>query len=125
MIAYEKSAAVLRMIESYVGSDVFRKGVNRYLRTYAYGNATSEDFWTELTRASGRPVGQIMATFIDRPGYPLIDLEARVRTGANSAHAVTAAVFRRRRCLLVPGAVAGARLFQDGGRDRWAGERQV
>ena len=30
-IAYQKGAAVLRMIESYVGADTFRKGVNAYL----------------------------------------------------------------------------------------------
>src|SRR5262249_57389072 len=43
-IAYEKSAAVLRMIESYVGEETFRKGVNAYLHAHAYKNATSEDF---------------------------------------------------------------------------------
>src|SRR5215471_3594377 len=43
-IAYQKGAAVLRMVESYVGTETFRKGVNAYLQAHAYGNATSEDF---------------------------------------------------------------------------------
>src|SRR5260370_4744835 len=42
-IAYGKAASVLRMIEAYVGPEVFRKGVNAYLEKHAYGNATSED----------------------------------------------------------------------------------
>jgi aminopeptidase N len=43
-IAYQKGAAVLRMVEQYVGADDFRVGVNAYLAKHAYGNATSEDF---------------------------------------------------------------------------------
>ena len=42
-ISYEKSAAVLRMIEAYVSPDVFRRGVNAYLRKFQYSNAAAED----------------------------------------------------------------------------------
>src|SRR4029077_7641044 len=31
-ITYEKGAAVLRMVESYVGPDTFRRAINRYLQ---------------------------------------------------------------------------------------------
>ena len=71
-ISYEKGAAVLRMIETYVSPDVFRRGVNLYLRKFAYGNATAEDFWRSLSAASGRPVDVIMPTFVNQPGEPLI-----------------------------------------------------
>jgi aminopeptidase N len=71
-ISYEKAAAVLRMIEAYVSPDVFRRGVNTYLRKFSYGNATAEDFWQTLTEASGRPVDRIMPTFVNQPGEPLI-----------------------------------------------------
>ena len=53
-IAYEKTAAVLRMIEAYVGAEAFRKGVASYLKKYSYGNAAGEDFWTEMTRVTGQ-----------------------------------------------------------------------
>jgi aminopeptidase N/puromycin-sensitive aminopeptidase len=75
-ISYEKAAAVLRMIESYVSPDVFRRGVNAYLRKFAYGNATAEDFWNSLTTASGRPVDKIMPTFVEQAGEPLITVKA-------------------------------------------------
>ena len=71
-ISYDKAAAVLRMIETYVSPDVFRRGVNVYLRRFSYGNATAEDFWTALSAASGRPVDKIMPTFVDQPGEPLV-----------------------------------------------------
>ena len=35
-IAYEKTAAVLRMIEAYVGPDAFRQGVASYLKRFSY-----------------------------------------------------------------------------------------
>src|SRR3989475_1163504 len=75
-IAYEKGAAVLRMIEAYVGSDTFKKGVNAYLQAHAYGNATSEDFWSAIANASGKPVDKIMSTFVTQPGVPLIRVSA-------------------------------------------------
>ena len=49
-IAYEKAASVLRMVEAYVGPELYRKGVNEYLQAHAYGNATAEDFWNTMTR---------------------------------------------------------------------------
>ncbi len=73
-IAYQKGAAVLRMIEHYVGADTFRAGVNAYLKAHAYGNATSQDFWTAIARASGKPVERIMPTFVNQPGVPLLQV---------------------------------------------------
>jgi aminopeptidase N len=73
-ITYEKGAAILRMIESYVGADTFRRGVNAYLETHAYKNATSEDFSKSLSATSGKPVERILPTFVNQPGVPLIDV---------------------------------------------------
>jgi len=75
-ISYEKAAAVLRMIESYVSPEVFRRGVNVYLRKFSYGNATAEDFWNSLSAASGRPVDKIMPTFVDQAGEPLVTVKS-------------------------------------------------
>jgi aminopeptidase N len=76
-IAYEKGASVMRMIEGYLGADTFRKGVNAYLEHHAYGNATSEDFWTAMTAASGKPIDRILPTFVNYPGVPVIDVALR------------------------------------------------
>jgi aminopeptidase N len=71
-IAYEKTAGVLRMVEAFVGADLFRTGIASYLEKHTYGNATGEDFWNEMTRVTGRPVDRIMQAYIEQPGVPVI-----------------------------------------------------
>ena len=73
-IAYQKGAAVLRMLESYVGAETFKKGINTYLQAHAYGNATSEDFSKSIAATSGKPVERILPTFVNQPGVPLLDV---------------------------------------------------
>lgn len=75
-IAYEKTAAVLRMIEKYVGPDAFRKGVASYLKKYSYSNAAGEDFWTEVARVTGKPVDRIMRSFVDQAGAPVLTVRS-------------------------------------------------
>jgi len=78
-ITYEKGASVMRMLEGYLGRDTFRAGVNAYLARFAYGNATSADFWTVMTEASGKPVDRILPTFVNQPGVPLLEASAACR----------------------------------------------
>ncbi|HVO60007.1 MAG TPA: M1 family aminopeptidase [Terriglobales bacterium] len=76
-IAYTKTAAVLRMLESYLGEERFKAGVNAYLQAHAYGNATQTDFWSALAKASDKPVDKIMPTFVDQPGAPLVSVSSQ------------------------------------------------
>jgi aminopeptidase N len=80
-IAYEKTSGVLNMIEAFVGPEAFRQGVSSYLKKYAYGNAAGEDFWNEMTRVTGKPVDQIMKTYVDQTGAPVISVRAASRQG--------------------------------------------
>jgi aminopeptidase N len=82
-IAYEKGAAVIRMLEAWLGEEAFRTGVNAYIERYQYGNARAEDFWSTLAAASGKPVDRVMSTFVDQPGLPLVDVA--VRCSGNTA----------------------------------------
>jgi aminopeptidase N len=75
-IAYQKTAAVLRMIEKYVGPDAFRKGVASYLKKYSYSNAAGEDFWSEVARVTGKPVDRIMRSFVDQVGAPVLTVRS-------------------------------------------------
>ena len=72
VITYWKGAAVVRMIEGFLGADAFRSGVRAYLERYREGNATADDFWRELGRASGRDVATIANAWIKQPGHPLV-----------------------------------------------------
>jgi puromycin-sensitive aminopeptidase len=75
-ITYEKGAAVLRMLENYLGPAVFRAGVRRYIREHREGNATADDLFGALERASGSRVRAIARDWIDQPGYPLLRVMA-------------------------------------------------
>ncbi|HEX2180334.1 MAG TPA: M1 family metallopeptidase, partial [Actinomycetota bacterium] len=72
ILTYEKGAAVLRMLEQYLGEDAFRDGVRHYLTTHAYANTDTTDLWDSLEEATGQPVRRIMDGWIFRGGYPLI-----------------------------------------------------
>ena len=76
-IAYGKSASVLHMLESYLGPDTFRAGVNLYLKEHAYGNATAADFWSAMARGSKKPIDKIMPTFVMQPGAPYVGIESK------------------------------------------------
>ena len=79
-ITYEKGAAVLRMFEQWVGPETFRRGIQRYLRVHADGNATARDFLAAISEAAGRDVAPAFDTFLDHPGVPRV--QASVRCGA-------------------------------------------
>jgi aminopeptidase N len=81
-IAYEKGAAVLRMLEGWIGEDQFRAGVNAYVEKFKYGNARAEDFWNTLTKVTGKPVDQVMPTFVDQPGVPLLSFDVKCTPSA-------------------------------------------
>jgi tricorn protease interacting factor F2/3 len=73
-ISYGKGASLLRMVEGYLGEETFRRGIVLYLREHAYGNATSEDLWDALQRVSERPVRELLRTWVERPGHPLLEV---------------------------------------------------
>ena len=82
-IAYEKTAGVLRMIEGYVGEDVFRKAIASYVAKFSYSNAAGEDFWTEVTRVTGRPIDRIMQSYVDQAGAPVLSVRNRCTAGTS------------------------------------------
>ncbi|HYM78301.1 MAG TPA: M1 family metallopeptidase [Candidatus Dormibacteraeota bacterium] len=74
-IAYGKAASVLRMLESYLGEDTFRAGVNAYLKQHQYANATAEDFWDAQAKTSKKPVDKIMPTWVKQAGEPIVNVK--------------------------------------------------
>jgi aminopeptidase N len=76
-IAYGKTAAVLRMLEAYLGEETFRAGVNAYLSQHQYANATADDFWGAQAKSSKKPIDKIMPTFVKQPGVPILNVKAQ------------------------------------------------
>jgi len=69
-IAYNKGSAVIRMLEASLGETGFRDGIRRYMRRFAYGNAVTDQLWSELAAATNRPVTDIAHDFTLQPGVP-------------------------------------------------------
>jgi puromycin-sensitive aminopeptidase len=78
LLTYEKGAAVVRMLEQYLGEDRFRDGIRRYLSTHAHANTETHDLWDALEAATGEPVRRMMDSWIFQGGHPAVT----VRGGA-------------------------------------------
>ena len=74
-ISYSKGGAVLRMLEQFLGADVFRQGLRAYIAEHKYANARTDDLWNALGAASGLPVAAMMDTWVNQTGYPVVDVE--------------------------------------------------
>ena len=81
-ISYLKGSSVIRMLSHYLGQETFLRGVADYLKTHAYGepiyllfgnqkpltclpltgNATTNDLWSALSKASNRDVNSFMVS---------------------------------------------------------------
>jgi len=75
VLTYQKGAGVLRMLERYLGAERFRDGVRLYLGTHRYGNTDTSDLWDAIEAASGEPVRDIMDTWINQGGFPLVTVD--------------------------------------------------
>ncbi|ATB29400.1 M1 family metallopeptidase [Melittangium boletus] len=71
-ITYGKGASVLLMTESWLGQEVFQRGVRRYLNAHAQGNATAKDFLSALSAEAGQDVSGVLDSFLEQGGAPLI-----------------------------------------------------
>lgn len=79
-ISYQKGAMIIRMMTMFLGEDIFRKALNRYLKKYSYHNAEQDDLWRELTEVSlmygglsrNVTVKEVMDTWTTQTGYPIL-----------------------------------------------------
>ncbi|CAN5323210.1 M1 family metallopeptidase [soil metagenome] len=91
-ITYQKGQAVIGMMESTLGPDVFRAGIRTYMAKYKFGNTVTDQLWDELAAAAGKPVAQVAHDFTLQGGVPLVTL-----TGSTCAGGVTTAMLSQGR----------------------------
>lgn len=75
VITYQKGSAVLRMLERFLGEEAFCNGLKFYMKQFAWKNAVGEKLWNSLAAKSAQPVQELMKTWINQPGYPMIAVE--------------------------------------------------
>ena len=76
-ISYTKGGSLLRMLETALGAEPFRKSLAEYFVRHAYGNATTADLWRSLSDPSFAPyggLGRVMTAWTTTPGYPWVSV---------------------------------------------------
>jgi len=71
-IVYQKGAAVLLMLENWLGEDRFQEGLQAYLKAHALANATTDDLTAALAGATNTDPSPVMHSFLDRTGVPTV-----------------------------------------------------
>ena len=71
-ITYDKGAAIITMMNAYMGRDHFRAGVRRYMQTHSFGNTVDSDLWTLMQQEAGKPILAIEHDFTRQAGVPLV-----------------------------------------------------
>ena len=78
-IVYAKGSRMLVMVRALLGDEALHKGLKNYFAAHKYGNATGDDLWKALGEASGLDIGAIMHSWLEQPGYPVVN--AKVEDG--------------------------------------------
>src|SRR5207248_1699071 len=86
-----KGASVIHMFERWLGPEVFQRGVRRYMKDHAYGNATAREFLEAVSSAAGRDVAPAFGTFLDQSGVPLVSAALDCAPGRTPALSLTQA----------------------------------
>jgi aminopeptidase N len=75
-ISYAKGAAVLRQLAAYLGEEVFVDGLRRYVRTYAWANATFPDLLACWTAAGAVDLEPWAQAWLRTSGMDTLDVSA-------------------------------------------------
>ncbi|XP_027882505.1 aminopeptidase N [Xiphophorus couchianus] len=81
-ISYSKGASVLRMLSDFLTEPVFTKGLQSYLREFAFDNTVYTDLWSHLQAAVDdakvdlpKSVQDIMNTWVLQMGFPVVTID--------------------------------------------------
>ena len=69
---YNKAPIVMDKIVELMGEEAFRAGIQEYLRTYAYGNATWNDLVAILDKHSEEDIATFSEAWVEKARMPLI-----------------------------------------------------
>lgn len=76
-VVYAKGAAVLTMLEHYMGFEAFRAGMNDYLTANAWTSVGSDELRASLAGATPLAIDGIFDSFVTQPGVPYVRAEVQ------------------------------------------------
>ncbi|KAJ9452547.1 Aminopeptidase M1 [Diplonema papillatum] len=92
-VSYQKGGSVVRMAYALLGRDKFRAGLTSYLNKHSYANTESADLWQAWEDASGQPIKDLMSSWTEQMGFPLITVDKATRAGGKVTLEVSQAWF--------------------------------
>lgn len=84
-IVYDKAPIVMKKLVEMMGEESFRKGIQEYLNTYLYSNATWEDLITILDKYTSHDLTGWSHVWVNEKGMPEISIEEK---GGNGEYVV-------------------------------------
>ena len=82
---YQKGGAVLHMLRGTLGTARFRRSIERYVRDNARGSVETIDFVRGIEHATGRNMRSFFEQWVERPGYPDLEIGYRYDPERKSA----------------------------------------
>jgi aminopeptidase N len=73
-IIYQKAPIVMRQLEFLIGEEALRSGLQEYLRSFAFGNATWPDLVTILDRRTDTDLQTWSRNWVEREGRPHVEI---------------------------------------------------
>ncbi|WP_455478560.1 aminopeptidase N [Bartonella sp. B10] len=83
---YEKGAEIVRMVQTILGSALFRKGMDLYFQRHDGKACTIEDFIACFAEVSGQDFSQFMLWY-EQAGTPHVEIDTHYSDGVLTIHA--------------------------------------
>lgn len=71
-ISYAKGSTVVHMVQSVLGIEKFREGLQLYMQRHKYSNTETTDLWQAWTDVSGVDISTLMKSWTLEMGYPYL-----------------------------------------------------
>nr|XP_034185647.1 aminopeptidase Ey [Osmia lignaria]XP_034185648.1 aminopeptidase Ey [Osmia lignaria]XP_034185650.1 aminopeptidase Ey [Osmia lignaria] len=89
-ISYGKGASIIRMMDHFLTTEVFKQGLTNYLNAKAYQSAEQNDLWDALTKQAHKDkvlhssitIKKIMDTWTLQTGFPVVTVTRNYNNGA-------------------------------------------
>jgi len=72
---YTKGHALLRMLERYVGHEVWQRAIRKYVEKFAWSNATESDLWAVVSEESGLDISKMAGDYLNQPGFASVSID--------------------------------------------------
>ncbi|WP_370228012.1 M1 family metallopeptidase [Mesoflavibacter sp.] len=86
---YKKGAWVLHMLREKVGDKAFKIAVKRYLNKHAYGNVETNDFISEVEKASKMGLSNFVQVWLKNKTLPINEMTNALQSNETSAFLLT------------------------------------